>query len=110
MSLTAARVRELVADLPGTEEGKHHGHPDFRVRKKIFATLSEDESRAVLRLPQIEARALATREPDVYLLVSDREPYSWVSLLLANAHEEEFEDLLEEAWRGRAPEEFAARP
>ena len=37
MSVSAARVRELVAGLPGAEEGAHHGHPDFRVRKKIFA-------------------------------------------------------------------------
>lgn len=109
MSLTAARVRKLIAGLPEAEEGKHHGHPDFRVRKKIFATLSEDETRAALRLPQIEARALATREPDVYRLVSDREPYAWVSLPLAKAHEKEFEDLLEQAWRGRAPDELIAR-
>ena len=109
MSLTAARFRELVAGLPETEEGKHHGHPDFRVRKKIFATLSEDESRAALRLPQIEARALSSREPEVYRLVSDREPYAWVSLLLAKANADDFSDLLEEAWRGRAPDELVAR-
>lgn len=109
MSLTPDRVRQLIAQLPETEEGKHHGHPDFRVRKKIFATLSEDESRAALRLPQIEARALAAKRPDVYRLVSDREPYGWVSLLLATTDEKEFVDLLEEAWRGRAPEELIAR-
>ena len=109
MSLSPERIRQLVAQLPEAEEGKHHGHPDFRVRKKIFATLSEDESRVALRLPQIEARALASGAPDVYRLVSDREPYAWVSLLLANANADELADLLEEAWRGRAPEELIAR-
>ena len=52
----APRVRDLVAQLPGTLEGAHHGHPDFRVQKKIFATLSEAEDRAALRLTQLEAR------------------------------------------------------
>ena len=98
MSSTAARVRQLVAALPDSAEGAHHGHPDFRVRGKIFATLSEREDRAALRLTHIEARALAERAPDVYRLVADREPIGWVSVLLASADERELADLLEEAW------------
>jgi hypothetical protein len=99
MSLTADRVRALVATLPGAAEGAHHGHPDFRVQKKIFATLTESEDRAALRLTQLEARELARSRPETFRLVSDREPLSWVSVLLARADEEEFEDLLEAAWR-----------
>ena len=98
MSVTPARVRELVAGLADTQEGAHHGHPDFRVRKKIFATLSEREDRAALRVTNVEARGLAERSPDVYRLVSDREPIGWVSVLLAEADETELADLLEEAW------------
>ena len=101
MSVTPARVRELVADLADTQEGVHHGHPDFRVGKKIFATLSEREDRAALRVTHVEARALAERSPDVYGLVSDREPIGWVSVLLAQADETELADLLEEAWNLR---------
>ena len=63
MGVTPAQVRELVARLPGTQEGAHHGHPDFRVKKKIFATLSEAEDRAALRLTHLEARALAAGRP-----------------------------------------------
>ena len=104
MSITAQRLRELVANLPDAAEGMHHGHPDFRVKKKIFATLSEAEDRAALRLTHIEARALAERSPEVYRLVSDREPIGWVSALLANLDEVEFGDLLEEAWSLRSGE------
>ena len=101
MAVTPERVRALVAELADTQEGVHHGHPDFRVRKKIFATLSEHEDRAALRLGCIEARELAKRQPRTYRLVSDREPIAWVSVLLAEADEAEFEDLLEEACRLR---------
>ncbi len=101
--ITPRRVRELVAALPDTEEGVHHGHPDFRVGKKIFATLSETEERSALRISQIEARELAARAPGVYRLVSDREPIAWVSALLAEVDEQEFADLLEEAWQLRVP-------
>ncbi len=101
MSVSPARVRELVAKLPGAEESAHHGHPDFRVQKRIFATLSEAEDRAALRLAQLEARELASRQPAVFRLVSDREPYSYVSVLLDGVADEEFADLLEEAWKLR---------
>ncbi len=101
MGITAARVRELVAGLPGVVESAHHRHPDFRVHKKIFATLSEAEDRAALRLTQVEARALASSQPEVFRLVSDREPYAYVSVLLEAVAEDEFADLIEQAWRLR---------
>jgi predicted DNA-binding protein (MmcQ/YjbR family) len=104
MGVTAQRVRELVAHLADTEEGVHHGHPDFRVNKKIFATLSETEERAALRLTHTEARALAERTPALFRLVSDREPVAWVSVLLTQADETELADLLEEAWSLRVSE------
>ena len=102
MSVSPAKVRELIAGLAGAEESAHHGHPDFRVQKKIFATLSETQDRAALRLTQLEARELAERQPTVFRLVSDREPYAYVSVLLESVDEEEFADLLEEAWTLRA--------
>jgi hypothetical protein len=100
--ISPLRVRQLVAQLPDTAEGVHHGHPDFRVKKKIFATLNETEERAALRLTHLEARALAERQPEVFRLVSDREPIGWVSVLLDKADESDFGDLLEAAWRLRA--------
>jgi predicted DNA-binding protein (MmcQ/YjbR family) len=102
MAVTAARVRQLVGELADTQESAHHGHPDFRVNKKIFATLSEREDHAALRLTCLEARALAEQQPGVYRLVSDREPVGWVSVLLASVDEAVFADLLEAAWRIRS--------
>jgi hypothetical protein len=105
----AEDVRKLVAQLPGTEEGIHHGHPDFRVNKKIFATLSESEDRAALRLTQLEAREVVSSNPHTVRLVSDREPFSWISVLIADFDAQHFEDLLEEAWKLRAPEDLEKR-
>jgi predicted DNA-binding protein (MmcQ/YjbR family) len=109
VTVSANRVRELVFELADTVEGTHHGHPDFRVKKKIFATLSEAEDRAALRLTHLEARALAQRDPAVFRLVSDREPIGWVSVLLADVDESEFADLLQEAWSLRATEPTPTR-
>ena len=43
-------ARELALALPEAEERDHRGHPSFRVKSKIFATLWPDEQRAVLKL------------------------------------------------------------
>jgi hypothetical protein len=107
-TMNAAHVRQLVSRLPGTEEGAHHGHPDFRVKKKIFATLSEAEDRAALRLTQLEAREVAKSNPQTVRLVSDREPVSWISIEIKDFDAQHFEDLLEEAWKLRAPEDLRA--
>ena len=102
MPVSPDAVRARVARLPGAQEGAHHGHPDFRVNNKIFATLSEKEDRAALRLTHLEARALADTQPRIFRLVSDREPIGWVSALLAEVDEEQLADLLEAAWLLRA--------
>ena len=103
MGVTPEQVRELVARLPDAQEGAHHGHPDFRVKKKIFATLSEAEDRAALRLTHVEGRALAASRPTSVRLVSDREPIAWVSIQLDAFAADELADLLEEAYKLRAP-------
>jgi predicted DNA-binding protein (MmcQ/YjbR family) len=104
MAVSPAQVREMVFGLADAQEGTHHGHPDFRVRGKIFATLSETESHAAVRLTNVEARALALRSPEVFRLVSDREPIGWASVLLSQVDATELGDLLEEAWQLRASE------
>ena len=109
MAVSPVQVREMVLGLADAQEGAHHGHPDFRVRGKIFATLSEKEDHAAVRLTHIEARALAMRSPEVFRLVSDREPVGWVSVLLAGADAAELGDLLEEAWQLRAGEQPTTR-
>ena len=49
--MTADQFRKLVLSLPETEERAHHGHPDFRLGGKIFATLGHpDKTRGMVQL------------------------------------------------------------
>jgi hypothetical protein len=99
--MTQDDVRALIAQLPETAEQSHHDHPDFRVRGKIFATFFK--GKANLRLPSAAAHALVATEPHVYALVSDRDPIAWVGVTLDAASPTDLRELLEEAWRLRAP-------
>jgi hypothetical protein len=101
-------VRTLVAALPGTEERAHHGHPDFRVGGRIFATLWPDQDRAVLRLDAGEAFAVAAAHPGACRVVSDHPSIAWLSVALDGLGRDAFAALLEEAWVLRAPAALAA--
>jgi hypothetical protein len=97
-------VRELALALPEVEEHDHWGHPSFRVRGKIFATLWPDEQRAMLRLPPAEQAALIMLDPETFSAV----PGTWgqrgsTYVQLQTVEHTAFQTALKTAWRGVAP-------
>jgi hypothetical protein len=55
--MTQDRFRQIALGLPGAVEGAHMGHPDFRTNGRIFATLSPDGDKGMVKLtpPQQQA-------------------------------------------------------
>lgn len=49
-SVTAEEFRSIALSLPETLQDEHMGHPDFRVRGKIFATLGPEERWDMVKL------------------------------------------------------------
>src|SRR6476660_5599562 len=64
--MTADDFRNLALSLPEASESAHMGHPDFRVRNKIFATLGPDESWGMVKLTPDQQSALIKTEPTVF--------------------------------------------
>jgi hypothetical protein len=64
--MTASKFRSLALDLPGATEGAHMGHPDFRVRGRVFATLWPDGEFAMVKLTPAQQEAFAGAEPQVF--------------------------------------------
>jgi hypothetical protein len=99
--VTSAVVRALVAGLDGTEESSHHGHPDFRVGGRIFASLNEDETRVHLRLTREEAELLAAGGPGRWTAGWRQGRFAWAGAVLAEADAGQVAELLEAAWELR---------
>lgn len=59
--MTSAQFRKIALSLAGTSEHAHHGHPDFRAQKKVFATLGyPDENFAMVKLtPEQQSEFIA---------------------------------------------------
>ncbi|MDB5334558.1 MAG: hypothetical protein JWN70_177 [Planctomycetaceae bacterium] len=98
--------RKLALALPETVEAEHMGHPDFRVRGKIFATLGPDEDWGMAKLPPEEQARLVQLEPDVYSPSSGAWGRSGCTIIqLAGADKVTVKEALLAAWRKVAPKE-----
>jgi hypothetical protein len=62
--MTAEHFRKLALEIPGSIESAHMGHPDFRLKEKIFATLGyPSEAFGMVKLTPEQQRAVMAKEP-----------------------------------------------
>ncbi|MDP5185266.1 MmcQ/YjbR family DNA-binding protein [Blastococcus sp. BMG 814] len=119
-------VRRLVAGLPDTDEHPSYGgHPSWRVRGKAFAwarPLRESERAALCGAAPDEAgpllgvrvadegvkASLIAAAPDVFLTTPHFDGYAVVLVRLGRIPVEELAELVEDAWRARAPRRLLA--
>jgi hypothetical protein len=109
--MTAARFRKVALSLPDALEGAHHGTSDFRVKKRIFATLGyPDDNWGMVKLTPEQQSVLVEAEPGIFRPV----PGGWgkggaTNVRLAAADATTLKSALTMAWRNIA-EKPAARP
>ena len=93
--MTVEGARKIILRQPDAVESEHHGHPDFRVANKIFATLWPDQDRSVLRLPLEVAEEQERANPDRCRVVSRSGGAGWLSVDLKSWTQAEFKPLAE---------------
>lgn len=66
--MTVESFRRIALSMPEATEGAHMGHPDFRVKGKIFATLlpRDDEVWGMVKLKPDQQRRFVKSNPDVF--------------------------------------------
>lgn len=108
--MTQDGFRKLALTLPEAEESSHLDHPDFRVRKRVFATLSyPDSSWGMVKLtPDQQARHVG-RYPRVFVPVKG----GWgargaTQVRLRTATRLALWPALRDAWQNRASKRLAA--
>ena len=99
---TADELRRVVLSLPEAEERETWGHPTFRVRDKMFATLSDDGRQATVKATREEQAALVAAAPETFGIPAYVGRHGWVSIQLATVDPVELRELVVEAWRQTA--------
>jgi hypothetical protein len=107
--MTPDDFRHLALSLPEAEESAHMGHPDFRIRNKIFATLSPPgEGWGMVKLTPEQQALFVRTAPKVFQPI----PGGWgrqgcTKVLLDAADEPSVRQALIAAWRKIAPKNLA---
>jgi hypothetical protein len=106
--MTAEEFRNLALGLPEVTEAAHMGHPDFRVRGKIFATLAPDDTWGMAKLTPEQQALFVRTEPAVFQPANGawgRRGCTYVRLEAAT--EPSVRQALVAAWRNTAPKRLA---
>ena len=99
--MTADQFRKLVLSLTGADAHAHHGHPDFRVNGKIFATLGfPNDTRAMVKLLPEQQAEFVHDYPEVFSPASGKWGLNGAtSIDLPKARKTELSRAAEAAWR-----------
>jgi hypothetical protein len=109
--MTPDEFRSTALSFSGVEEKEHMGHPDFRVRGKIFATLGYPDARfgTIMVSPDVQ-QLLVRGHPKVFWPASGAWGRSGsTSVLLPRAPRRAVRDALEAAWKRRASKQPIAK-
>ena len=103
-------VRELALALPGTTERSSYGTPGFRVSDRLFARMRDAEGTVLVVWTGglDEKDGLLAADPDVFFTTDHYDGHPHVLVRLAAVDRDELADLLEDAWRVRAPARLVA--
>ena len=102
--MSSDRFRKVALALPGTSEGAHQRHADFRVGKRIFATLGyPDDAWGMVKLTPEQQTVLVEAEPEIFRPV----PGGWgkhgnTNVRLARADATTLQSALTMAWNNVA--------
>jgi hypothetical protein len=107
-------VRRVALALPGTTEKPSYGTPGFRVADRLFARVrepveGEEHDVVVLWVSDLgEKDALLASDPERFTTTPHYDGHPTVLLRFDRVDVDELADLLEEAWRVRAPARLVA--
>lgn len=108
--MTPDDFRRLALALREAEERFHQGHPDFRVRGKVFATLGwPDAAYGMVKLTPEQQAIVCDADPKIFAPVKG----GWgrkgsTNVRLAMADDATLRSVLTMAWQNVAPKSLAA--
>jgi hypothetical protein len=102
-------VIEIGLRFPGVEVSTSYGTPALKVKGKFMCRLRTDPDALVMRVTDLgEREALLQGQPDAFFTTPHYDGYPAVLIRLEAVDPQELAELVEEAWRIRAPKRTIA--
>ena len=97
-------VEAIGLRYPGVERSTWFGTPSLKVARKGMCRLRTDPDALVIRVLDLADReALLKGQPDVFFSTPHYDGYPYVLVRLGKVEPSQLEELVEDAWRIRAP-------
>ncbi|MCW3842563.1 MmcQ/YjbR family DNA-binding protein [Micromonospora yasonensis] len=109
--LTIDDIRRYATTLPEVEEFTHFRLPSFRVRGKPFAGVEKGDRTAVFSVSPEQAAAAVAADPTAYEEVWRKAAtmiFVGLRVDLDRISEQRMRELVEQAWRHKAPKRLLA--
>lgn len=104
MSISTETFVKIATSMPETVESSHMGTADFRVAKKIFATLKPEQNRAVLKLsPELQQLLIETQPDSAVPVNGSWGEKGWTQIHLDQIENDHLERWMQRAWFITAP-------
>lgn len=101
MSVKYEKLREMILQFPGVEEGIAYGTPIFKVKKKMVARLTDEADIVVIKVdPALRSTLIGATK--AYFVTPHYEPHPLMLVDLKRAAADDLNYLLEQAWRAVA--------
>lgn len=100
-------IREIALSLPGAYEDTHRRVPAFRIQARIFAMLSDEAPRLVIKLEREDQLNMMQGHPGVVVPGRHYSHHGWTRVDLARAERDLVENLLKLAWTHVASKRLA---
>jgi hypothetical protein len=102
------QVRKLALSLPGATEEPHFDKTSFRIGRKIFATVPPSDGTLHVFVDEDETRACVAQDPKVFEELWWGKRLVGLRVSLPDADADQVRELLEDAWRRKAPKRLTA--
>lgn len=98
--MTPKVFRRIALALEGAIEGAHMAHPDFRVDKRIFASIHSKNQFGMVKLTPVQQKDFVNEYPDMFAPESGAWGRSgYTRVILSAADEDTVGEALTLAWQ-----------
>jgi hypothetical protein len=100
MSLTKAQVKKIVMSFAGANESAHYGYPSYKIEKKFFTRLRNEDNSLVIVVASMDERdMLLESDPALFHITPHYRNYPSVLARLEKLDAKTLRGMLERRWR-----------
>jgi hypothetical protein len=107
MPVTRAQLKKIVLSFPGAVTSTSYGYPSYKIEKKFFTRLRDEDASLVLTVESIDERdMLIEADPKTFFITDHYKDYPHVLARIARLDAKTLHAMLERRWRRIAPKKL----